>query len=576
MKYLLCYFQPKATKILVEKITDSGDKVLALSSNLNFVGKQEVVARPVSAESIEEARTMADPGMTPVSIEPNPGYKPAEGIYFDQFETCYRAAGYGFVVLDPVQQKIKLVEPIHYAKNKIHAYFLIVPTKQKSIPSYRDIEEVLLQKKVVTMLQKDLIEEQLAEINAMETRLHRILVARGKEPVHGYDEYFTPLLKFEKKAGKIMEDGRIDFRELDSIVEIKKGQSILQRHHKVKPEDGWDVFGDKVEALFEKKNGFIKGDNLVPSVDQADVFVSGIDGCLTVEGRKFIISPKVVIKGNVDFDSGNIDFNGSVQIQGSVLPGFTVRAKGDIIIEKNADDAYLEAGGDIIVKQGMAGRGNMKVVAGGMIKAKYLLNCEVEAVLEIQVEDSIINSRVFSNDKIVLTGKTGKIIGGELTARHEVVANVIGVPKENVTKINVGRSLFVEREIVGIRAEMEEIQGKIDEVMTKLKTSFGEGVFEDPKKFLAILPPIKRKSCIGLITELQSFNKVKKEIDLRRVEAEDKLKLEREPTVMVMDAVFPGTVLSIKKQMRKIDQKLDNVKFYIDQETKDIRYTAAV
>ncbi len=576
MKYLLCYFHPKASKILVEKTAETGEKVLALSSHYNFAGKGEIVARAVSAESPEEARTFADPGMTVYGIEPNPGYKTGDGIYYDQMESCYRAAEYGFAVLDSTMQKIKLLEPVHYAKNKIHAYFLIVPTKLRKIPSYRDIEEFLMRKKIVTLLQKEHIEEQLAEINVDEPRLHRVLVARGKEPVHGYDEYYTSLVRYEKKAGKIMEDGRIDFKELDSILEIKKGTEVLKRHPKVKPVDGWDVFGDKVDGLYERKDSFIKGENLVESPEQPGILVAGLDGCLIMDGRKVSISPRVVIKGNVDYDSGNIDFSGSVQIMGSVMPGFTVKAKGDIIIEKNADDAYLEASGSIIVKQGLAGKGNMRAIAGGKIKAKFLLNCDIEAVGEIEVDESIINSRVFSNDKVMVTAKHGKILGGEITARHEVVANIIGVPKENLTKINAGRSLFVEREIVGIREEINAVQVQIDEVMMKLKTSFGEGVFDDPKKFIAILPPIKKKQCVTLITEIQNLNRTKKEIDARRVVAEEKLKLEREPVVVVTDCVYPGTVISIKKHIRRIDQKLDNVKFFDDMDTREIRYTSAV
>ena len=68
-----------------------------------------------------------------------------------------------------------------------------------------------------------------------------------------------------------------------------------------------------------------------------------------------------MIKGNVDYDYGNIDFNGSVHITGSVLPGFTVKAKGDIVVDKNVEDAYLEAGGDINVKMGISGKGSCKV-----------------------------------------------------------------------------------------------------------------------------------------------------------------------------------------------------------------------
>jgi len=46
--------------------------------------------------------------------------------------------------------------------------------------------------------------------------------------------------------------------------------------------------------------------------------------------------------------------------------------------------------------------------------------------------------------------------------------------------------------------------------------------------------------------------------------------------VIVTEEVYPGTVISIKKRKRRIEEKLVNVKFYEDQSDKEIHYTAAV
>ncbi len=73
------------------------------------------------------------------------------------------------------------------------------------------------------------------------------------------------------------------------------------------------------------------------------------------------------------------------------------------------------------------------------------------------------------------------------------MVNVAGVPKENITRLTVGESLFVERELIEIRREIDSIKLVVQEIMRKIKASFGEGLFEDPKKFLSILPPVKRE-----------------------------------------------------------------------------------
>lgn len=112
--------------------------------------------------------------------------------------------------------------------------------------------------------------------------------------------------------------------------------------------------------------------------------------------------------------------------------------------------------------------------------------------------------------------------------------------------------------------------------MRKIKASFGEGLFEDPKKFLAILPPVKKKNCLLMLQELTAHNRDLGEINRKRVEVEAKLKLERDPVVIVTEEVFPGTVISIKKRKRRIEEKLTNVKFYEDASDKEIHYTTAI
>lgn len=576
MKYLICYFDPTVSKMFVERLNENGEKTIVLSSPYNFVCRDEIVAKTVTAENQDDVEREIDTSIAYHAIEKNPGYKAGDGIYYDQFTSSYKATEYGFVLLDRSIQRIRVIAPIQVSKNKVRAYYVVFPTKSLNIPSYIDIEDSLKKKKIIVIVDKQDIEEQLAKINPSEPRVNRILVSRGKEAVNGYDEYFIPLIKLEKKAGKMLEDGRIDFKELESIIEVKRGQEILRKHPGMKPEDGLDIYGEKVSAVFETKEGFTPGEHVIESLGDRNIYISEIDGSLNVDGKIISVSDTAIIKGNVDYDSGNIDVNSSVHIKGSVLPGFSVRAKGNIVIDKNADDAFLEADGDIIIKQGIAGKGAMKIVAGGRVRAKYILNSDVEAMKEIEVSDSIINSRVFSNDKVSVTDRHGKIIGGETTARHEVVVNVVGVPNENLTKINVGVSLFIEREINEIKKEIDSLKAAIEEIMRKIKTSFGEGLFEDPKKFLSILPPLKKKNCLLLLMELTERNKEMNALNQRRIETESKLKLEREPVVVITETAYPGTVISIKKKRRRIDEKLDNVKFYEDPNDKEIHFTAAI
>jgi uncharacterized protein (DUF342 family) len=576
MKLIIFYFNQKVSKLFVEKTDESGEKHLALSSPYNFVSKGETIAKIIDVEEPEEASKHLDEGYNYYNLERYRSIKVSDGIFYDEKSRTYKSPRYGFVIYDKSASKIRLLSPLQVTRDKLAAYFIIFPTKFDTIPTYMEIEEAIFNRGIAAIVDKESIEQQLSAVDIKEKKITRIIIAKGRKPVDGSSEYYLPLISINKKAGKVLEDGRIDFREVDSIIECKKGQKILKRVPSVKPEDGYDIFGEKADAVMEDRKGYLKGDNIVQSDDDENIFVSSIDGCLNVERNRISVQPNVIIKGNVDYDYGNIDFNGSVHIRGSVLPGFSVKAGGNIIVEKNVEDAYIEADGDIVIKMGITGKGSCKVVANGSIKANYILNSVVEAIKEIEVQDSIINSKVFSNDKISVTAKHGKIIGGEVTARHEVIVNVIGSQKENITYITVGRSLYIEREMNEIRQEMDKWRVKVDDTLRRIKSSFGEGLFENPKEFIKILPPVKKKNCLLLLKELTDYNKELKMLSEKQKVVEKKLKLEREPVIIVKDLIFPGLIAQIKKRKRRVEQKLENVKLFEDPKEKLIRISSAV
>ncbi|MGL4370625.1 MAG: hypothetical protein ACRCUT_13285, partial [Spirochaetota bacterium] len=115
-----------------------------------------------------------------------------------------------------------------------------------------------------------------------------------------------------------------------------------------------------------------------------------------------------------------------------------------------------------------------------------------------------------------------------------------------------------------------------DDVMAKIKTSFGTTLFEDPKKFIAILPPVKKKACLELLAELSKNNNELKRLAMLGMKTEEKLILDQEPVIVVKEKTFRGVVINVKKRTRKVDDEIPNAKFYEDPEQKIIRFSPAV
>ncbi|MBN2039833.1 MAG: DUF342 domain-containing protein [Spirochaetes bacterium] len=574
MKYIIFYFDNKVSKIFEEQTNEHGQKFMSLTSHYNFVSKYEIVARVVDIDDVEEIDSYIDEGYNYHTYQKYNPFKAGDGILFDQTDLVYRSKDYGFVKYDTNKTAIILLSPLRIQKDKMKAYYIIHPTKFGKIPAVEEIEENLTKLKIYTMVDKNTLTEDLKKIDTAKNQLHRVVVAQGKEPKNGYAEHFFPLIDFQKKAGKLLENGSIDFKEVGSIVEVKQRQAILKRVPGETPEDGYNIYGDKVTGEITDPGGYSVGDNIIPTIDE-NIYAASIDGCIEIIKKTISVSPVSFIKGDVNYDSGNIDFSGSVHVSGSVLPGFIVKAKGDVIIAKNVDDAVIEAGANVEVKLGIGGKGLSRITAGGNVKAKFVLNSNIEAMGSVEVEDSIINSEIFSNDKITVTDKHGKIIGGELTALYEIQAKISGVPKENKTILAVGKNIIIEMELAELRKQINELKEKIEEQTRKIKSSYGEEVFTNLKEFITILPPVKKKACIEAVTELSTLNKDLKELSIQYEAKENELKFDRDPAIEIIDKVYPGTLIKIKKSVRLIEELLRNVKFYEDPAEKVIRITSA-
>lgn len=575
MKLVMTYFDPEVSKMFVERTNEAGEKKLSLASPYSFVSTGEIIARVIDVDTEEDAQKYLDPGHSYYKLVPFFSFKTDSSVYFDERDRSYKAQYYGFAVIDAAKN-MRVLPSLQVTKDKCECYFYIFPTKFAKIPKVEDITSELESAKIIMGLSPGEIQTALDPIDPKQKKVSRILVAKSKGPVNGRAEYFLPLIDIEKKAGKEKLDGGIDFREVDSIHEVKKGTPILKRIPRVKAENGYTIYGDKAVASTLPPKGYLCGINIGPSWDDENVFVASVDGCIQQTQRKISVQEIAIIPGDVDYESGNINFSGTVHIKGSVLPGFSVTAGADVIIEGNADDTEITAGGSVTVRQGIAGKGATVVKASGELKAKYILNATVETGGAITVEESIINSKVFSNDRIELIGRNSKIMGGHVVARHVVSVTSLGSNKETTTEIMVGRNLEVEKVLDGIRKEISTAKEELDGVVAKMKNSFGNALFEDPKGFIAVLPSIKKKQCVLLLNELSVKKNEVKELQEKAAKVEEKLVLDEEPFIIVKEKVFPGTVLTIRKEVKKINEEIKNAKFYEDKEDKIIRFSSAV
>ena len=252
-------------------------------------------------------------------------------------------------------------------------------------------------------------------------------VAFAIQPVNGHDAYISYNFETDPKKikAKVSDSGNINYKDWNQIQNVIAGQPLAQKILAERGKGGKTVFGRYLEATNGKDIQIQLGQNV--SLDRDGVTIKAdIDGEVMLINGKITVEP-VKYLDSVNVKTGDVKFVGTVIIKGSVEEGYKVEAT-NIEINGIVDKSRLEATGNIIVRQGIFGKGEGYVKAGKSLWAKFINDTTVEVEENVIVYDSIVNSNITAMKNIVVKGKKAQIIGGHLLATQEICARKIGSP----------------------------------------------------------------------------------------------------------------------------------------------------
>jgi uncharacterized protein (DUF342 family) len=183
-----------------------------------------------------------------------------------------------------------------------------------------------------------------------------IVIARATDPVPGTDAAIDCLFPLQLTMHpKELENSRVDFRELTLICAVAQGDVLARKIPATRGTPGMTVTGKEIPAKPGKDIAFTTGRNTIISPDGTEV-TAAMAGQPFLKGRSVFVEPVYNIKGDINYSVGNVDFKGSVKIDGNVVSGFSIKATESIEVNGVVEDCSLEAGMDISIKAG-AGRG---------------------------------------------------------------------------------------------------------------------------------------------------------------------------------------------------------------------------
>lgn len=388
---------------------------------------------------------------------------------------------------------------------------------------------------------------------------HPHLVATGSEPEDGRDgyiEYYFPTTQ-ELIPKVTSNDGKVDFRSLNLINNVKKGDLLAERFPAEEGKSGQTVTGKVI--LPTKPNNPVLLGGKDTSLDSSGVrLVAARDGHVSlVDGKPTVIS-LYSVQHDLDYSVGNIDFVGNVQVTGDVKAGFSIRAGGDVEIFGMVEAADIFAGGNILIKNGIFGAGKCHLAAGGNILARFVENASLRAGKDVIVNDSITRSQIKAGGKIKINNYTGDILGGHLEALEEITAGVFGSELHVPTELELG----VEPKF---RAEYVELLNIYNE--KKKARQVLEGFIIEYKNFRENKKQVSESYKHTIRQRLRSYSELTNEL----TELEEKLKVFEEElakldhgSVKASQKVYPGVTVTIVKTSFVVETEIGRTMFIYD------------
>lgn len=417
---------------------------------------------------------------------------------------------------------------------------------------------LLTKEEILQIISQDIkygiIEENINSFLNKRRYCEDFVLAKGRELVKGRDAVIKYHFNTDKsRKPKLNKDGTVDFHQLNILNSVQENDVLATLTPAYMGESGIDVYGNELRPQKVKSLVLKHGKNIYLSEDKQTMY-SGISGHVRLEGNKVCVSDSFVVRTNVDASTGNIDHEGNVSVEGHVLTGFSIRAKGDIIINGVVEGASLEAGGNIILKHGMQGMGRGIMKAGGNIVSKFIENTEVYADGHITTE-AILHSKIIAKNDIVVQGGKGSISGGEVHSGTNIISKNVGSSMGTYTLLEINKDYNLFEQCQSLNRKIKKRQNEIDKLTPVIKKFnkklvAGEKIPGEKMEYLKIAT----NKCISLYSEMNELVKELRKLNNLRNKKNN-------GTIIIERKVYPGVKIIIGNASYYVNEALAYIKF---------------
>jgi len=302
-------------------------------------------------------------------------------------------------------------------------------------------------------------------------------VASGQAPENGKDAIIS-LYKMNDLKPVISDDSKINYYEMELINKVEKGEWLGERREPTEGIPGKTIYGQMIPPIRGEQKQLKYDANSVVEIFDEKKGITYLNARFTgeaywIESETIAVNKLLTIPNKVDFETGNISFEGAVEIKDTVEDNFSVVAKDDIQIlgelGVGAVGKIESRNGNIYIKGGIAGRDKAKIICRGNLYTKFASNCTIECAGTVNIGYYAINCNIEAKE-IVFESKNSRVIGGSIQAQVKIETAILGneMGARTVVKVLGFKRTDLKKQFDHIEISIEKAKEKLANIRKKI------------------------------------------------------------------------------------------------------------
>ena len=441
---------------------------------------------------------------------------------------------------------------------------------------------------IKTTLQAMSVDDDLVDWSTITTvlpkqKVKELCIAKAIKPIAGINAIYVPLVESElDRAPKIDEHGVADMLSAHKFTLVDMGEPLMRREPATEGTAGKDVCGGEIKPVPGKDPGFAKNiQGAEISSDDPNLLIAAIKGH-PILLKNGVTVDSVLHVDEVSLQTGNIKFDGSLEVKGDVSAGMHIEVTGDVIVKGAVERATIKAGSNVIVRGGIFGAWHNdhnahneetsetellleetavgdavsdeqneahenvthEIVAKGSVEAGFVNQASIHADENIVIKQYAGNSLLSAGNRIALgqNGGKGILYGGSAKALHEAAIAQLGNDAYLETRLTVGELDQLIPELHKLKKAEKSRQNEATQLAAILEKLEGNKALKLGK--ISVDKTTRIQNTIAAIQD--TITKIQQRIGEINLELEP----QKNATVLVSKKIYPNAIVTINGTAR--------------------------